>query len=209
MPIAFQCGCGKQLRVRDDLAGKKARCPSCGTVLAVPSPREESTRITRKRPEDDVGRAASRRPERTAGDAEDSNETSPLALGDTSHSGDDEPRRRFKKKKKQSASSVLFLPLITLFGINLTLLKLIIAAVVLCVGGLGAFLYMAAPQAKVKVVDVYDIEEDLTEFTDGPIFMDVLVHFVHHKHPPKSLVIRENSEGTFLLIKFKLSERDV
>src|SRR5207244_6969032 len=114
-------------------------------------------------------------------------ETSPEALGDTRHSGETEPRRRFKKKKKRSASSVLFLPLITLFGINLTLLKLIIAAVVLCVGGLGAFLYMAAPQAKVKVVDVYDIDEDLTEFTDGTILMEVLVHFVHHTHPPKSI----------------------
>src|SRR6266852_5163870 len=111
MAIVFQCGCGKQLQVRDDLAGKKARCPGCGTVLAVPSPRAESARITRKRPEADVARAASRRPDRPARDAEDSDETSPVALGDTSHSGDDQPRRRFKQKRKRSASSILFFPL--------------------------------------------------------------------------------------------------
>jgi hypothetical protein len=209
MPIGFRCGCGKQLQVRDDLAGKKARCPGCGTILAIPSP-QESARTTRQRPQADLPRATPKRPGHPTRDVEESEETSTVGLGDTSHSDDDQPRRRFKKKKKRSASSILFFPLITLFGVNFTLMKLIVAAVVLCVAGLGAFLYLSAPDAKVKVVDVYDIDQDITEFTEhGLMFTDVLVHFVHHKHPPKSLVIRENSEGTFLLIKFKLSERDV
>ena len=37
MPIEFHCTvCKKLLRTQDDTAGKQAKCPSCGTVLAIP-----------------------------------------------------------------------------------------------------------------------------------------------------------------------------
>jgi ribosomal protein S27E len=37
MPIEMRCtGCGQALRVADEHAGKKARCPSCGTIAEVP-----------------------------------------------------------------------------------------------------------------------------------------------------------------------------
>lgn len=36
MPLQIQCTCGKLLRVKDELAGKKARCPGCKAVLEVP-----------------------------------------------------------------------------------------------------------------------------------------------------------------------------
>jgi hypothetical protein len=38
MPISFTCVCGRALRVKDDMAGRKARCPVCGQVLTVPVP---------------------------------------------------------------------------------------------------------------------------------------------------------------------------
>lgn len=38
MPITFDCACGKTLRVPDASAGKKAKCPVCGAVVAVPEP---------------------------------------------------------------------------------------------------------------------------------------------------------------------------
>src|SRR5206468_3474856 len=39
MAISVSCDCGKQLRVKDDLAGKKIRCPECQAVLRVgPAP---------------------------------------------------------------------------------------------------------------------------------------------------------------------------
>ncbi|HZT80355.1 MAG TPA: hypothetical protein VFA26_09040 [Gemmataceae bacterium] len=38
MPIPLQCDCGKCLRARDQDAGKRARCPGCGTVLTIPTP---------------------------------------------------------------------------------------------------------------------------------------------------------------------------
>jgi hypothetical protein len=36
MAISFSCDCGKKLTVRDDMAGKRAKCPGCGSVLHVP-----------------------------------------------------------------------------------------------------------------------------------------------------------------------------
>ena len=38
MSIEFRCsGCSKLLRTPDEAAGKKAKCPDCGTILDVPA----------------------------------------------------------------------------------------------------------------------------------------------------------------------------
>jgi RsiW-degrading membrane proteinase PrsW (M82 family) len=36
MSIVVSCSCGKRLRARDELAGKRAKCPGCGKALLVP-----------------------------------------------------------------------------------------------------------------------------------------------------------------------------
>lgn len=36
MPIPVSCSCGKSFRVTDEYAGKRAKCPACGTGLTVP-----------------------------------------------------------------------------------------------------------------------------------------------------------------------------
>ena len=41
MAITIQCPCGKRLSTPDENAGKRARCPACGTVLAIPEPEAE------------------------------------------------------------------------------------------------------------------------------------------------------------------------
>lgn len=38
MPIVISCPCGKKLRVKEDHAGRKIKCPGCATVLSVPKP---------------------------------------------------------------------------------------------------------------------------------------------------------------------------
>jgi hypothetical protein len=38
MPIQVACDCGKKLRVKDESAGKKIRCPGCQEILSVPAP---------------------------------------------------------------------------------------------------------------------------------------------------------------------------
>jgi hypothetical protein len=41
MPITFTCDCGKQLRVKDELAGKRVKCPACAGGVTVPEPEPE------------------------------------------------------------------------------------------------------------------------------------------------------------------------
>lgn len=44
MPIEFRCAsCAQTLRVPDDVAGKNARCPSCGAIAVVPGGAPEAT----------------------------------------------------------------------------------------------------------------------------------------------------------------------
>jgi hypothetical protein len=38
MPILVDCACGRDFRIKDELAGKKVRCPECKSILAVPEP---------------------------------------------------------------------------------------------------------------------------------------------------------------------------
>jgi hypothetical protein len=38
MPIAVTCECGRAMRVKDELAGRKVRCPACAAVLTVSQP---------------------------------------------------------------------------------------------------------------------------------------------------------------------------
>ncbi len=41
MSISVQCpGCEKNLRIKDDLAGKRVKCPGCGHIMLVPSANE-------------------------------------------------------------------------------------------------------------------------------------------------------------------------
>lgn len=42
MPVRVTCtGCKTPLKVRDDMAGKKVKCPRCSRTLVVPSPQDE------------------------------------------------------------------------------------------------------------------------------------------------------------------------
>jgi hypothetical protein len=36
MAIEFACECGRQFRVREEQAGRRAKCPNCGRQLTVP-----------------------------------------------------------------------------------------------------------------------------------------------------------------------------
>jgi hypothetical protein len=38
MPVPLDCECGRSLRVKDELAGRRIRCPGCSDVLTVPKP---------------------------------------------------------------------------------------------------------------------------------------------------------------------------
>ncbi len=46
MPVTLNCsGCKSSLRVRDDLAGKKVKCPRCAHLILVPANDEDVTEV--------------------------------------------------------------------------------------------------------------------------------------------------------------------
>ena len=42
MPIIVHCPCGAQFRVRDEYAGKKAQCPTCGEAVVIPTEADQT-----------------------------------------------------------------------------------------------------------------------------------------------------------------------
>jgi hypothetical protein len=38
MAITVRCRCGKQIKTKDEYAGKRLMCPGCGSTLEVPRP---------------------------------------------------------------------------------------------------------------------------------------------------------------------------
>lgn len=57
--ITFKCQCGKVLKVRDDAAGKRVRCPNCQTVAQVPTPKpagppRDPSGVVVDKPQDDA-----------------------------------------------------------------------------------------------------------------------------------------------------------
>jgi hypothetical protein len=110
MTISFQCtGCDRTLKVSDELAGRKAKCPKCQTILFIPEGKKAaiSTAPTRKRtapaprpeePEEGYDEAAGEAPEEEA------------------------PRRGKKGKKSKKAQKSLLLPLLLAGGAVLVVL---------------------------------------------------------------------------------------
>ena len=55
MPISFACPKGHQLQVKDEFAGKKAKCPKCGAMMVVPAPAKPEVQQTSAAAEADPG----------------------------------------------------------------------------------------------------------------------------------------------------------
>jgi DNA-directed RNA polymerase subunit RPC12/RpoP len=51
MAIVFHCECGKELRSKDDFAGKRTKCPACGAAILIPVPvKAEPAKAAEKKP---------------------------------------------------------------------------------------------------------------------------------------------------------------
>jgi hypothetical protein len=156
MAIVLRCKCGKSLRVSDDYAGKKARCPECQSVLVIPKYDTDDNG-------DDVPRAAlvttpKRRPARDDDDDDRPRVTRRVTRNDDD---DDEPvvRRRSRRddddedddddrldvRKKQGGSKVL---LFVLLGAGFFLIVLAGRAFVPMLMGQGPFFVSAIFSSK-------------------------------------------------------------
>ena len=50
MPITFDCPCGKTLKVPDEHAGRRAKCPICNAIVPIPGPDPEFEIIEKPKP---------------------------------------------------------------------------------------------------------------------------------------------------------------
>ena len=41
MPIIFRCACGREMRAKAELAGKRTKCPNCQAIVVIPNPEAE------------------------------------------------------------------------------------------------------------------------------------------------------------------------
>src|SRR5947209_15052447 len=60
--VAFACECGKQLTARAEQAGKRVKCPACGSILSVPAPESPPTEEFDAAPEPEVRTTRSPKP---------------------------------------------------------------------------------------------------------------------------------------------------
>src|SRR5436189_3480868 len=44
MPIPVACACGKKFAAKDELAGKRLKCPSCGGPIDIPAAQQPAAR---------------------------------------------------------------------------------------------------------------------------------------------------------------------
>ena len=119
MPITLNCTCGKTLRIADEHAGKRIKCPACNGILssAVPQPampafevvEDEPKQLTQARPvakpravddDDDTGYGV-RKAERSA----DTPKPKPAFRKRSDDDDGDEPRPRKKKRPRLSRRS--------------------------------------------------------------------------------------------------------
>jgi phage FluMu protein Com len=63
VPLTIRCTCGKRLRVKEELAGKRVKCPECGTTVSVPVPEEETVIEAPEEPRPEPRRPRPRKPD--------------------------------------------------------------------------------------------------------------------------------------------------
>jgi len=142
--IIFRCSCGKQLKVNEERAGTKVKCPECEEILRVPEGgdiREKSGPPTKTRPdprEDDESYVEEeRRPRQRSArfDEEDEYDDRPRRRAPPHDEDYDERARRRRQAK----------------GGNGLIIGLIIGGVVLLIGGaVGLFFLLSGAQSSVE-----------------------------------------------------------
>ncbi|VTR92275.1 Membrane protein OS=Rhodopirellula maiorica SM1 GN=RMSM_00424 PE=4 SV=1 [Gemmata massiliana] len=105
MPITFDCTCGKKLRVADEHAGRRVKCPACATVGTVPElePQFEIVEAPEPVPVPKARPAAAR-----IDDDEDEDARRGYSVAQRGRDEDDdekEERPRKKKKFKRGSSN--------------------------------------------------------------------------------------------------------
>jgi hypothetical protein len=102
MPITFNCACGKTLRVKDELAGKRVKCPACDAVAAVPAA-EPQFEVVEEPPPKPVSRPLARPAAKPAAVDDEDDEPRPKAKAKRDDEGYDLEDEDDKPAKKSAA----------------------------------------------------------------------------------------------------------
>lgn len=154
MPIQIKCECGKALRVKDEFAGKKVRCPGCSEILLAPPADDAIAPVLaiappRKTPpplkfdEDDEQTAVTEKPTvKISAQSIDDDEDDSWPAKKRDRDDDDDRAARRKRRRRSSADSLHTSPGGTTKEV-LAGVGLMIAGVALFVGPLmfGIFLW--------------------------------------------------------------------
>jgi hypothetical protein len=105
MPIAARCRCGRAIRVKDELAGRRIRCPECSEVLRVPVPEAEIIEEDSEDREEDRRERRPVRRERTETAIEERRRPAPRSRASAEDEDEDEreeeEERRARRKKRR------------------------------------------------------------------------------------------------------------
>ncbi len=123
MPIDFSCPeCDRSLKVKDEIAGKKIKCPGCAAVIGVPEPRARVSAVKPKPSRDNGAVTAGNKPAARSANARD----------DDDDDDDDLPARKGGSKsriRKKAAKSKL--PLILGLGTGGVAILAVVLTIVL------------------------------------------------------------------------------
>lgn len=127
MPVPVTCGCGKKMKVPDELVGRRVKCPGCGKGVAVPADDEDAD--DRDEPAPRAARVQREQPARRPAvrdDDEDDDDRPRKRRRDDDEDEDERPRRRSRDeddvrsrkrgRKKAAGGSKLPLVLALVFG---------------------------------------------------------------------------------------------
>lgn len=113
MAIATSCqDCGRDYKLKDELAGKKFKCKDCGAVVVVPAPRQNassksgsSPAISKKSPSKSPSAAKPTRPVKKSDDDDflDALNSNGLSKGDNFEDDEDQEEVRPVAKKKTAS----------------------------------------------------------------------------------------------------------
>ncbi len=124
MPIKFDCPeCGKPLSIKDELAGRRIKCPRCSEPVTVPEEEEEEAppppskkaRPGRAAPRDEEVEERPRKGTRKRDEEEDEEEEPPRKRKKRDEEDEDEDERPRKKKSKGPRTPWLTAVLLSFF----------------------------------------------------------------------------------------------
>jgi hypothetical protein len=160
MPITVACECGKQLRVKEELAGKKIRCPGCQAIVAVPAAdaeMEESPRRPARADAIEEDEVPAPKASRKAAPVED--EEPPRKPAKKPAQADDhdddyvEEEDRYAARKKKAARARLF----AVLGVGVIVLGLACAG-----GGVLLYYFVINPPPSRILVGKWQVDTEAT-----------------------------------------------